>query len=471
MSSLKKVFSYIDEHKDEHISKIQEFIRHPSVPQEEEGKSVRECGRILAGYLKEIGFKKAEAVEIDGGLPTVYGEYDVGAKKTLLVLSKYDVHTTLGEKWSVPPFEARIVENWYGFPKCMVARGTASSKSQIRAFLNVVEAIKSVDELPVNLMCIFDGEEEVGSPHLEGFCKRYWNRIKEVDALWWPITTQDRSGVVNCMIGSEGLCYWELECSGEYWGRGPTKFDIHGSNKLILDSPAWRMIKALATMVSDDGNDVLIEGWNDKIRQPTKEELELIEKQAEIYDIEGVKRTLGVKAFINNMIDPKEILMRHTFTSDLSIDGIWGGYIGTGTKTVLPYKVNCKLEARLAPGQMAEDIMKLFKAHLEKHGYTDIKITEMQGRNGAISSPNSDIARACVKTCEMFKVKHSISFCPHWPYALFYPIPCVFGGVIGHSALGHTPNEYLVIEGTDKVAGLAGAEKSIAAVLYNFASI
>src|SRR5690606_27560547 len=128
-------------------------------------------------------------------------------------------------------------------------------KGPMMAFFNTLDSIKAVDgELPVNLIFVVEGEEELGSKSLPGFVKDHLDLLKTADGCFMPLSHHAADGSVDLSFGVKGLLYVELECSGTLWGKGPTEYDIHSSSKAIVDSPAWRIVQALSTMVSPDGN-------------------------------------------------------------------------------------------------------------------------------------------------------------------------------------------------------------------------
>ncbi len=228
MVNVDKVSKYIDSHLDQHISKLQDFLRQPSVSAENYG--VRECAELLEGYLAELECKDARLIET-GSFPVVYGEYNAHAEKTLLVYMMYDTQPFADEKWASPPLEARLVDI-KPFGKCIVARGAINSKGPLIAFLNALESILAVkEEIPVNLKFVAQGDEELGSQHFARFVEEHKEMLGKADALFSPEASQDENGKPIMGLGWKGIEYVELECCGKSWGRGPTEFGIHSSDK------------------------------------------------------------------------------------------------------------------------------------------------------------------------------------------------------------------------------------------------
>lgn len=470
-SAQREVFARIDERLEDDILRLQEFVRQPSISAENHG--IRECAELLQTYLAELGCDPAVVVETEGH-PVVYGERWVGAPKTLLIYLMYDTQPVVGETWSVPPLEGRIVEQ-APFGRCLVTRGAKNSKGPLRAFLNAVEAIQDVTgTLPVNLVFVAEGEEELGSPNLPHFVARYADRLTRADAALHPYALQEPDGRVVIWPGTKGLLYVEIEASGERWGRGPRTYDIHASQKAIVDSPAWRLIAALSTLVAADGNSVAVDGFYDTVRPPTMAEEAAVETLATTFGLEPFKQLWHVDAFLDEET-AIGLLRRYFFTPTLNIDGIWGGYSGPGSKTVLPHKATAKLDARLVPDQEKDDILAKLRRHLDVRGYEDLDVRLMGGGEWSQTSPEAPIVLAAVCGLRELGVEPEV-----WPRNVgFFPaylftrpplnLPfCVAG--LGHGGRAHSPDEYFVLDGNAAVAGLAGCEKSYAAILFQYAS-
>jgi acetylornithine deacetylase/succinyl-diaminopimelate desuccinylase-like protein len=471
MVNFERVNKHIDAHLSEHIGRMQEFLRQPSVSAENRG--VRECAELLKSYLATLGCKNARLIET-GSFPVVYGEYDAHAEKTLLIYMMYDTQPFTGEKWTSPPLEARLVEI-APFGKCVIARGAINTKGPLVAFLNALESILGVgEEIPVNLKFMAQGDEELESTHFAKFVEDNKEMLGRADALFGPDASQDEKGKVILGLGWKGIEYVELECTGKSWGKGPTEFDIHSSDKSWVDSPAWRLIHALATMVSEDGNKILIEGWYDSVQPPNKEDLELLNRLLKTFDEETMKNEMRVNTFINDL-HGKELLLQYLYSTTLNIDGIWGGYTGPGSKTVLPHKVTVKMDARLVPNQDSKEVISKIRKHLDKHGYNDITVRSLDPYEWSKTSVNEPMVQAIIQAYRKLGYEPEI-----WPlnassvpYNLFnrnpLHLPFCDGG-LGHGGRAHAPDEYFVVEGKGKVAGLADCEKSYVAILDSYAN-
>ncbi len=500
MNELEKIYKFVDDNLEIHIERLQQAVRQKSISHTGEG--VQDCAKLWVRFYKEIiGCQEAKVVQVGKtkwgleGDPVAYGKYDAGAEKTLLIYNMYDVmpvqEWTLPDapgsdelKWRVDPWAGEIVEE-PPFPKVLMARGSTNTKGPQVAFFNACEAIKEVSgELPVNLIFVAEGDEERMDIGLHNFVHEYKEELAEADAVYFPISQQDRNGVASIMSGSEGCLFFELETSGASWGRGPA-FSVHGANKRWLDSPAWRHIKMLSTFVSEDGNEIMVDGWYDNIEPPNDQDERILKELASKFDIEQTKMGLGAKVFMNDITDPFELLKMRAYGTSLNLDGVWGGRIlDTGAGSLLPHKVTSKHNCRYIPNQNGEDLIRKIKAHIEKHGYNDVVMRIVGDVDWHKTNLDTEIGRAVIKMYKQFDIEFMPPFPqtvpgtwpvsdtgPYWPAYLFGKTPLnlpIAGGSLGHGERAHAINEFYVIEGTEKVHGLAGAEKGYATILYNY---
>ena len=229
------IYRQIDSQLDGHIANIQRWLRQPSISAQNDG--IQEMAVLLRDDLLALGFQEAELVPTDGH-PGVWGYYDAGAEKTLMLYLMYDVQPVDPEDWQSPPFAAELVEHELG--TVLMARGATNQKGPQRAFLNAVQSIIDVrGELPVNLMVTAEGEEELGSPHYPQIIDKYEERLKAAAGAIFPFNSQRPDGSLSMTLGVKGIIYFELEAKGNADG-GPTKAEIHGSYKALVDSPVLR---------------------------------------------------------------------------------------------------------------------------------------------------------------------------------------------------------------------------------------
>jgi acetylornithine deacetylase/succinyl-diaminopimelate desuccinylase-like protein len=476
---LKDIYAYIDENIDDHVLNLQNWIQQPSISNTGEG--IQESAYMVKGFFDQLGCQETQVYDVgitewgQQGNPVVYANCDEGAEKTLAVYWMYDtMPVTQPDLWKAPPFEGRIVEQ-APYAKVMIGRGATNSKGPQMTQLNALMAIKAVTgKLPVNLIFIAEGDEERMSIGYRKFVRDHPELVADADAMY----RFGRQGGISG--GSEGSIFIELITSGAAWGRGPNYSNIHGGNKRSVDAPAWRHIKMLSTLIDDSGNQVMFDGFYDNIEPLKEEELVKLRNTAANIDMEVAARNLGVERFITD--DPLEYITMARYGSSMNLDGIWGGNMFEGgSGAILPNRIVSKHNFRYVPFQDGQDIVDKLRIHLDKFGYEDVEINIVGDVPWAKMTYDNDISRAVMKTFDTFDISYvdpvegtTSMLGGYWPAYLFagdvVDIPIV-SGQAGSGGNAHAANEYFVIEGANKMYGMAGGEKSVATVLYNYAGL
>jgi acetylornithine deacetylase/succinyl-diaminopimelate desuccinylase-like protein len=467
----KSVHAHIDASLEKHIAKIQEYLRQPSISAENIG--IKECAEMTRRYLAEAGCQEAELVPTKGH-PGVWGYLDSGAAQTLVIYWMYDVQPVNADEWTTPPFEARVVPEakWGARGRILRARGAINTKGPERAFLNAVESIRAAHgKLPVNLIFLCEGEEELASANMPYLVDRFRHRLARAHGVMFPMCSQDPDGRATLYLGNKGIVYLELESSGGAQG-GPTKVEIHSSLKAAVDSPVLRLVQALATFTDATGNRIRIAGLADKIRKPTAREEELLEALLRELDEPTLKKQYGLERWIDG-VDFRTALHRLLFDTTCNVDGMWAGYTGPGGKTILPHKANAKLDFRLVPNQEAADVVPLVRKHLDAHGFSDVKINWSNGYDWSQTDPDSALVKAALATYADYGVKavtwpRIAGSAPFYLFTRELKLPLVIFG-LGHGSGAHSVDEYLVIDADPPVKGLADVEKGYADFLFRFA--
>ncbi len=500
----KKAFAYIDEHIDEHVENLQKWIRQPSISNSGEG--IPESAEMVKGFFDKLGCQQTRIFDVgvtkwgQNGNPVVYASCDEGAPKTLLIYWMYDtMPVTQPDLWVAPPFEGRLVDGQTagidpGFKKVLIGRGAVNSKGPEMTELNAFMAIKAANgKLPVNLIIVAEGDEERMSMGLNKFVTTHPELLKPANAMLM-FGGQNGARAASVSGASEGLMYIELTTSGTAWGRGPTVSDIHGIFKRSTDSPAWRHILMLSSLIKPDGNTPAIAGFNDNIQPISPEADERLKKAAAKTDLKKMADSVGVARFISD--DPYTVLKMSSFGTAFNLDGIWGGnmYAG-GSGAILPNKITSKHSIRYIPNMESGDLVKKIRAHLDKHGFKDVQIRLIGDQPWSTMDFNTDVAHSVEQMFDKFGIPWSPPASKTstmdamdtmgsgaWPGYLFTngkqgdpgtkPLGLeIAGGSAGYGGRAHAANEYWVIEGSGKVYGMAGAEKSIVDELYNYAAL
>src|SRR5216117_4086390 len=472
-SELAPIYAQIERRHDEAVQRLQEWIRQPSIAAENRG--MNEGCELTMRMLRDAGFQQVTKVPSDGQ-PGIFATLDAGAPRTLALYFMYDVKQVDPAEWSSPPWDAALVDR-PGLGKVVMGRGAVNQKGPEAAFLAALHAIRGAGrKLPLNLVFVAEGEEEIGSPHFKQIVDQpeVQAALKRCVGVFMPNASQGLDGQVTITLGAKGVIECELTSSGERWGRGP-KQDIHSSNKARVDSPAWHLVQALATLVNADGNDPAIDGFLDKTRPISSAEKAMVAAAARRLDEAAAKQQLGVEHWVRDVSWP-EALERLVSRPTVNIEGLVGGYTGPGGKTILPHRAVAKLDLRLVPDMTAAEALAALKAHLAKRGFGDIEVNMTGGYD-----PTSTAADALLIRVQQAVYRRAGSepiLLPRnagsWPGYVFTGDPLRlpaghFG--LGHGSGAHAPDEYYLIESTTpKVQGFDSAVRSYVEYLYEVAS-
>jgi acetylornithine deacetylase/succinyl-diaminopimelate desuccinylase-like protein len=471
-ADLQPIWKEIEKRHDESVQRLQAWIRQPSIAAE--NREVNEGCELTMKMLRDAGFQSVTKMPTDYQ-PGIFATLDAGAPRTLGVYFMYDVKQVNPAEWSSPPFEAALVDK-PGLGKVVVGRGAVNQKGPEATFLAALHAIRGAGrKLPVNLVLVAEGEEEIGSPHIPQIVRKpqVIAALKKADGMLLPSASQDLDGTIVMELGAKGVVELELVSSGEKWGRGPAH-DIHSSEKARVDSPAWHLVHALATLVSADGNDPAIPGFADKARPLSPDEKKMIEVAAGRMSEQIAKQQFGVQHWVHD-VDWRESLELLMSRPTVNIEGLVGGYTGQGGKTILPHRAIAKLDLRLVPDMTAADALTAVKAHLAKEGFGDIEVNMTGGYDPNSTPANSPFVK---KQIEIYRSAGTdpivLPRSPgSWPGYVFTGDPLHlpagdFG--LGHGDGAHAPNEYYLIESSNaKVQGIDGAVRSYVEFLYGMA--
>lgn len=346
---MEKVSEYIQEHKERFIEELIGLLKIPSISADSQYKGqVMEAAEAVRVTLEEAGADNTTLCET-AGFPVVYGEKIIDpSKPTVLVYGHYDVQPADPlELWDSPPFEPVIKDNK------IYARGSADDKGQMYMHVKAFELMMRTNQLPCNIKFIIEGEEEVGSENLEGFIKENKEKL-QADIILISDTSMLSLENPSITTGLKGLSYLEVEVTG------PNR-DLHSG---VYGGAVANPINVLCEMIAslkDENNHITIPGFYDKVLEASEEERALMAKTP--FDLKDYKEKLGVKEVQGE--EGYTTIERTGIRPTLDVNGIWGGYIGEGAKTVLPSKAHAKISMRLVPNQSDAEITALFQKHFE----------------------------------------------------------------------------------------------------------
>jgi acetylornithine deacetylase/succinyl-diaminopimelate desuccinylase-like protein len=380
---MQPIKQYAEQNKQRFLDELFELLRFPSVSADPKYKpEVLKTADYVAQKLRDAGADKVEVCET-AGYPIVYGEKIVDpAKPTVLVYGHYDVQPPDPlELWQTPPFEPTIRDGK------IYARGSADDKGQFYMHVKAFELMMQTGGLPCNIKFMIEGEEEVGSNNLGIFVKANKQKLK-ADVVLISDTAMISMEHPSLETGLRGLSYLEVEVTG------PNR-DLHsGVYGGAVANPATILAKMIASL-HDENNHITIPGFYDDVIDLTPDERKALNEAP--YNEEEYKADLGVDQLWGEK--GYSTLERTGTRPTLEVNGIWGGYIGEGAKTVLPSKASAKISMRLVPNQQSDKITKLFSDHFRKIApkSVKVKVTPHHGGEPVVTPTNSIAYRAAQK--------------------------------------------------------------------------
>jgi acetylornithine deacetylase/succinyl-diaminopimelate desuccinylase-like protein len=377
---------YIEENKQRFLDELFELISVPSISAKPENKPdmIKTAG-LIRDALMEAGADEARVMETSGQ-PVVFGSKHVGAGfPTVLIYGHYDVQPVEPlELWDSDPFKPEIRDGriW--------ARGADDDKGQLFMHVKAFEFMVKTGQLPCNVKFMIEGEEEVGSPSLKEFCRSQQELLK-ADMILVSDTTMIATEIPSITVGLRGLSYMEVELTG------PNR-DLHsGLFGGAVANPVNVLCKMIASLTNDK-NEITIPGFYDDVLVLSREERDEMAKAP--FDVEAYKKELNVDAVAGE--EGYSSLERTGIRPSLDVNGIWGGYIEEGAKTILPSKAFAKISMRLVPNQDSASVDKLFEKHFRSIAPEGVRVEvrSLHGGQGYVAPTDTVAYRAASKAME-----------------------------------------------------------------------
>lgn len=385
------VLGYARAHRARALDELKHFVAHASVSaQPAQAGAVTRCARWLAQHLRGIGLVDARVIATQGH-PIVYASLRSGAgrgsvRPSLLIYGHYDVQPAdLSEGWHAPPF-APIVrgDHLYG-------RGASDDKGQMFVFVKAIEAyLRQRGRLPIDVVCLFEGEEEIGSPNLLAFVSRHRQALR-CDAAVMADATMANASRPALVYAMRGALYLELVVHGP-------RHDLHSGNfGGVVLNPLQALCELLAGLHDARGH-IAIPGFYDRVRRYTPQQRRLLSRDAPsdamIASDAGIARPWGEAGF--------SLYERLALRPALTINGLRGGYAGPGSKGVIPATALAKLSFRLVPDQDPREVERLLRRHLAARMPTAIRaeLRTLSAARPAQMDPHHPVLTAATQACQ-----------------------------------------------------------------------
>ena len=380
------ILDYIQSNQKRFIDELIELLKIPSISADSKyNKDVARAAEFIKNQLEKAGATHVEICPTKGH-PIVYGEKIIDPKlPTILVYGHYDVQPVDPVNlWDSPPFEPVIKDNK------IYARGACDDKGQVYMHLKAFEGMMKTNSLPCNVRFMIEGEEEVGSVNLGTWVKENKQRLKG-DVILISDTSIIANDVPSIEVGLRGLSYLEVEVTG------PNR-DLHSG---VYGGAVANPIQILCEMIAslkDKNNHITIPGFYDDVIELSPEER--IELNKTPFNLNEYKKDLGINEILGET--GYSTLERTGIRPTVELNGIWGGYTGEGSKTVLPSKASAKISMRLVPNQGTDKITELFTKHFNKIAppYVKVKVTPHHGGEPVVTPTNSIAYKAASKAME-----------------------------------------------------------------------
>ncbi|MEM7161154.1 MAG: dipeptidase [Bacteroidota bacterium] len=377
---------YLEQHKERFLNELMDLLKIPSISADPQyADDVKSCAASIAEHLSAAGADNVQVFDTPG-YPVVYGEKIVDPNKaTVLVYGHYDVQPPDPlELWDSPPFEP-VIKN-----DKIYARGACDDKGQMYMHIKAFESMMNTNNLPCNVKFMIEGEEEVGSEHLEWFVKEKKELLK-ADVILVSDTSIIANDTPSITVGLRGLAYMEVEVTG------PNK-DLHsGVYGGAVANPANVLCQLIASLHDEKGR-ITVNGFYDDVSEISSEERKAMNEAP--FSLEDYKAGLGIKEVKGE--DGYTTTERTSIRPTLDVNGIWSGWTGEGAKTVLPSKAYAKISMRLVPNQDSNKIAALFTEHFKAIAppYVDVKVHDLHGGEAAVTPTDSIAYQAASKAME-----------------------------------------------------------------------
>ena len=462
------VFNHIDRHENESVEAVRSFLRIPGFS--DTGEGITESANAALSYLTRISAVDAKLVDTPGH-PVVTGKsYSKNPNaRTIAVYCLYDETPVDQSEWRVNPIGAEIVDAPYiGLPaeigKVICSRATYNHRGPMLSLILALKAMQEVEgDIPVNILWVWEGEEEIGSPNLHVFMDQYERELRQCEGLYQPYMQESPEGTMLIWRGKKGALLVELECKGGEWGGTVDGRHTWSGAAPFVDAPMMRLVQAVASLYDKDQN-IAIDGVSEIVPPLNEEDRVELRRLQEGWN-DDLDRMMKAQLSVHRWRDGKsvpELLERWVTSVGINLEGIVGGYTGPQYYSMLPQTARAKFDFRLPMGVTPDKLMALIRAHLDRRGFREIQIKNARGYEGYRSPIDTPVIQAAIRAAEAHGVPTSItptsnSYCPVSVFAKPpFNLPSCSTG-LGHGERPHQPEEYISVSAVGRYMKFAVA--------------
>jgi acetylornithine deacetylase/succinyl-diaminopimelate desuccinylase-like protein len=462
-----RALEVIDRRFDEFLGELMGYLRQPGVSSTGEG--IPESVELTVAHLRRLCGDDVRVVSTEGH-PVILGKAQSGvpAAKTLLLYCFYDVVPADGGEWRFPPFEPSVVDaSALGLPSeygaVLSARGSIDHRGPLLGAVSALLALReAAGDLPLNVVFVVEGEEEIGSNSLPPVVEEYQEYLGEADAFWFPRMGREAPGAPMMVHrGYAGGLELELTSRSGEWGGSLDGHDLFGLHTSWVDAPLWRMLRAVASLV-DDEHRIAIDGFWEHVREMDGTTSKQLEALLEHFDEDQARQSLGIGRFRDGH-SGRELYPAYVMEPRLDLKtGVLPGLPGEESYTLdlltgarraeLAMRARSRIRFSVTPDLDEELIIDLLRAHLDRRGFTEIDIQTLNGYGWSRTETSDALYGALEQSCSALEIPYLIwpgSFSGA-PFDLFNRAPLslpmiAFGA--GHGGRFHEVDEYITIDG------------------------
>src|SRR5487761_1515898 len=431
-----QLWSYVDQNETKFVDQLVRLVSQPSISAQNIG--LKECAELVRSMMEKLGIK-TQLISVPNAPDVVYGELRSSEKKarTLVIYNHYDVQPVepLSE-WKTDPFKPEVLDGK------LFGRGSGDDKGELVARFCAIETLlDNGSSIRPNIRWVVEGEEETGSAHFHDFVLKNKSLLRG-DGCLWEGGDRSTKGTPEIHLGTKGLVYIEFKVKvGEK--------DQHSMYGPIAPNPAWRLVNLLKT-IRDDKGKILIQGFYDDVAKPTPQERKFLKNNE--YNLKELREALKIDYLIQGKND-LETITNLLYNPTANIAGFGSGYVGEGSKTIVPKEAFVKMDYRLVANMRAKDILAKIKRHVRNHGFTDVQLISHSLEDPAKTPVESEIAQIMIRCTKLVTGKR-----PNvWPtspgtgpLSLFtdkLKLKTAMGlGVSYPGSSFHAPNEHIRVE-------------------------